>query len=66
MKEIELIQELSKLIEKNNELEIELRDYRAIMSFLMKRENKLQRIETMFKNNIIDLKELSKIVKENI
>lgn len=31
--------------------------------FLMERENKLQLIESMFKNEPIDLKELSKLVK---
>ena len=31
--------------------------------FLMERENKLQLIETMFKNEPIDLKELSKFVR---
>lgn len=31
--------------------------------FLMERENKLQLIETMFKNEPIDLKELSKLVR---
>ena len=31
--------------------------------FLMKRENKLQLIEIMFKNEPIDLKELSKLVR---
>lgn len=31
--------------------------------FLMERENKLQLIENMFKNEPIDLKELSKLVR---
>ena len=33
--------------------------------FLTKRENKLQRIEKLFKNGIVDLEELAKLVKED-
>ena len=33
--------------------------------FLTKRENKLQRIEQLFKNRVVDLEELAKIVKED-
>lgn len=33
--------------------------------FLTKRENKLQRIEQLFKNGIVDLEELAKLVKED-
>ncbi len=33
--------------------------------FLTKRENKLQRIEQLFKNGVVDLEELAKLVKED-
>lgn len=35
------------------------------LEFLRKRENKLQRIEQLFKNGVVDLEELAKIVKED-
>lgn len=35
-----------------------------IMKFLIKRENKLQQIETMFKNKEVDLDKLYKLVTE--
>lgn len=33
--------------------------------FLRQRENKLQRIEQLFKNGVVDLEELTKLVKED-
>ena len=33
--------------------------------FLTKRENKLQRIEQLFKSGVVDLEELAKLVKED-
>ena len=56
--------ELAKYIEESDSLEIELQHYKNIVKFFMKRENKLQRIETMFKNKDVDLSELSKLVNE--
>ena len=35
------------------------------IEFLTKRDNKLQQIEQMFQNSIVDLSELSKLIKEN-
>lgn len=35
------------------------------LKFLIKRENKLQRIEQLFKSGVVDLKELAKLVKED-
>ena len=35
------------------------------LEFLIKRENKLQRIEQMFKNGVVDLEALAKLVKED-
>ena len=32
---------------------------------LTKRDNKLQQIEQMFNNKVVDLSELSKLIKEN-
>lgn len=34
------------------------------LEFLIKRENKLQRIEQLFKSGVVDLEELVKVVKE--
>ncbi|MCI9434053.1 MAG: hypothetical protein HFI86_02090 [Bacilli bacterium] len=59
-----LIIELAKYIEQNDDLEIELQHYKNMVKFFMERENKLQRIETMFKNRTVDLSELSKLVNE--
>lgn len=60
----QLIIELAKQIEHNDDLEIELQHYKNMVKFFMERENKLQRIETMFKNRTVDLSELSKLVNE--
>ena len=59
-----LITELAKYIEENDILEIEIQHYKNMVKFFMERENKLQRIETMFKNKNVDLSELSKLVNE--
>lgn len=59
-----LIIELAKYIEENDSLEIELQHYKNMVKFFMERENKLQRIETMFKNKNVDLSKLSKLVNE--
>lgn len=58
-----LIIELAKQIEQNDDLEIELQNYKNMIKFFIQRENKLQRIETMFKNENVDLERLSKLVK---
>ena len=58
----ELIMQIMKLISKNYDLENQLRDYEMITKFLIKRENKLQQIETMFKNKEVDLEKLYKLV----
>ena len=44
---------------------IEIEKLRNQIEFLTKRDNKLQQIEQMFQNSIVDLSELSKLVKEN-
>lgn len=36
-----------------------------LIDFLRKRENKLQRIEQLFKSGVVDLEELAKLVKED-
>lgn len=60
----QLIIELAKQIEQNDDLEIELQHYKNMVKFFIERENKLQRIETIFKNRTVDLSELSKLVNE--
>lgn len=59
-----LIIKLAECIEQNDDLEIELQHYKNMVKFFMERENKLQQIETMFKNKAVDLSELSKLVNE--
>lgn len=44
---------------------IEIEKLRNQIEFLSKRDNKLQQIEQMFQNGIVDLSELSKLIKEN-
>ena len=44
---------------------IEIEQLRHKIEFLTKRDNKLQQIEQMFQNSIVDLSELSKLIKEN-
>jgi hypothetical protein len=44
---------------------IEIEKLRNQIEFLSKRDNKLQQIEQMFQNSIVDLSELSKLIKEN-
>ena len=61
----ELVLQIMKLISEKYDLEKQVRDYESIMKFLIKRENKLQQIETMFKNKEVDLEKLYKLVTEN-
>lgn len=44
---------------------IEIEQLRHKIEFLTKRDNKLQQIEQMFNNKVVDLSELSKLIKEN-
>ncbi len=44
---------------------IEIEKLRNQIEFLTKRDNKLQQIEQMFNNKVVDLSELSKLIKEN-
>lgn len=60
----ELIMQIMKLISEKYDLEKQVRDYEMITKFLIKRENKLQQIETMFKNKEVDLEKLYKLVNE--
>ena len=48
----------------NEKLEQQIKDLQQENEFLRKRENKLQMIELLFANGIVDLRELNKIVKE--
>lgn len=60
----ELIMQIMKLISEKYDIEKQVRDYEMIMKFLIKRENKLQQIETMFKNKEVDLEKLYKLFTE--
>lgn len=62
----ELILQIMNLVSEKHELEKQVRDYEGIIKFLTKRENKLQQIETMFKNEPIDLAKLSELVKGDV
>lgn len=44
---------------------IEIEKLRNQIEFLSKRDNKLQQIEQMFNNKVVDLSKLSKLIKEN-
>ncbi len=48
----------------NENLEQQIKTLQQENLFLKKRENKLQMIEQLFKNEPVDLSELSKLVKE--
>lgn len=61
----ELIMQIAQLISEINDLEQQISDYKIIIKFLTRRENKLQQIETMFKNKEVDLDKLYKLVIEN-
>lgn len=61
----ELIMQIAQLISEINDLEQQISDYKIIIKFLTRRENKLQQIETMFKNKEVDLEKLYKLVTEN-
>lgn len=54
------VQHLTDVYEKDIEY---IKQLEKLNKFLMERENKLQLIENMFKNEPIDLKELSKLVR---
>ena len=59
----EMVLKMADLIKQKNVIEEQLNDYKAINNFLMKRENKLRQIETMFRNGVVDLSELSRVVR---
>lgn len=59
-----LILQMADLIKQKNAIQEQLDDYKAINNFLMKRENKLQQIEAMFRNDVVDLSELARVVKK--
>lgn len=60
----ELIMQIAQLISEINDLEQQISDYKIIIKFLTRRENKLQQIETMFKNKEVDLEKLYKLVMD--
>ncbi len=52
------------LLRENGLMYAENKDLKQKLDFLTKRENKLQQIEQMFQNGIVDLDELKEIVLE--
>lgn len=71
MKEIydrcDLVQKIYEETENYSRIQfvIEIEKLRNQIEFLSKRDNKLQQIEQMFNNKVVDLSELSKLIKEN-
>ena len=63
-KQHEIGKENSYLRETNEKYILTIKDLRKKVRFLNKREKKLQTIEMIFKNQPIDLEQLSKIVLE--
>ena len=61
----DFVLQMMDLLKEKEELEKQICDYKIITRFLMKRENKLQQIEMMFKKRQVDLDKLYKIVIEN-
>ena len=61
----DFVLQMMDLLKEKEELEKQICDYKIITSFLMKRENKLQQIEMMFKKRQVDLDKLYKIFIEN-
>lgn len=58
-------QSFKKLFEDYKTLYCDFKRLEDANKFLRERENKLQLIEQLFKNEQVDLSELAKIVKEN-
>lgn len=64
--DLQIVKENKKLREYNNILNLEIARMNLEIQFLTKRENKLKKIERMFKSGTVDLEELSCLVKERI
>ena len=60
---LQIVKENKKLKEYNNILNLEIARMNLEIQFLTKRENKLKKIERMFKSGTVDLEELSYLVK---
>lgn len=61
--DLQVVKENKKLKEYNNILNLEIARMNLEIQFLTKRENKLKKIERMFKSGTVDLEELSYLVK---
>lgn len=60
---LQIVKENKKLKEYNDILNLEIARMNLEIQFLTKRENKLKKIERIFKNGTVDLEELSYLVK---
>ena len=60
---LQIVKENKKLKEYNNILNSEIARMNLEIQFLTKRENKLKKIEKMFRSGTVDLEELSYLVK---
>lgn len=66
LEELKLVEEAKdKYLETIKDLRKEMRKLKKENKFLVERENKLQSIETLYANQPVDLKKLSKIMKES-
>ena len=63
---LQIVKENKKLKEYNNILNLEIARMNLEIQFLTKRENKLKKIEKMFRSGTVDLEELSCLMKERI
>ena len=64
--DLQIVKENKKLKEYNNILNLEIARMNLEIQFLTKRENKLKKIEKMFRSGTVDLEELSYLVRERI
>lgn len=60
-----LVSYITKLQNENDDLNEQVIAYETLTKFLIKRENKLEQIETMFRNKDVNLSILSEILKED-
>lgn len=60
---LQIVKENKKLKEYNDILNLEIARMNLEIQFLTKRENKLKKIERIFKSGTVDLEELSYLVK---
>lgn len=64
--DLQIVKENKKLKEYNDILNLEIARMNLEIQFLTKRENKLKKIERIFKSGTVDLEELSYLVRGRI